>query len=140
LSHSNEEKLTAMGNKLWKTVTGIIYNAKYYTSSDVTHQERPSVTLHLVPTNYLIAEFRNYFYKIRSSWRTHRKGFSQKAQPVLHTEALNLFDGRGRRRENEPNLKSAYRGLLTNVLRKNPKAYCCEMSQNFRLWQVMFWE
>jgi hypothetical protein len=64
LSHSTEEKLTTMGNKELKTVTGMTYNAKYYSSSDVTHQERLSVTLHLVPTNCLIAEFREYFYNI----------------------------------------------------------------------------
>jgi hypothetical protein len=58
---------------------------------------------------------------------------SQKAQLLLHAEVLNLFDGRGRRFENELNMKGAYRGLLTNILRKTPKAYCLEMSQKFRL-------
>lgn len=64
MSHFIEEKLTALGNKVRKTVTGVIYNAKYYSSSDVIHQECLSVTLHLFPTNYLIAEFREYFYNI----------------------------------------------------------------------------
>jgi hypothetical protein len=52
---------------------------------------------------------------------------SQKAQPLLHVEVLNLFDDRGRRFENEPNMKGAYRGMLTNILRKTPNACCLEM-------------
>jgi hypothetical protein len=35
----------------------------------------------------------------------------QKARSLLHAEMLNLFDGRGRRRENEPKMKGAYRGF-----------------------------
>ena len=59
---------------------------------------------------------------------------------LLHAEVLNLFDGRGQRCENEPNLKSGCRGLLTNILRKNPKAYCMDKLQIFRLWQLIYLE
>jgi hypothetical protein len=57
---------------------------------------------------------------------------SQKAQPLLHAEVVNLFDGRGRRFKSGPKMKGEYREMLTNILRKTQNACCLEMSQKFR--------
>jgi len=106
----------------------MIYNAEYYSSSDVTHQGRLSVTHASSQQIIWSLNLRNVFIIFEVIDEPTGKGFSQKTQPLLHAEVLNTFYGRGRTCENEPNMKGAYRRLRTNILRKNPKAYCLEMS------------